>query len=65
MRLNPNLTAFYARSPVHQLIVSLMLVLFVGALLFYLLILAGSLMFNTDPGVIEGRKVNPDTDNLR
>jgi uncharacterized protein len=53
MRLNPNLAAFYARSPVHQLIVSLLLVLFVGALLFYIFILAGSLIFNTDPGVLE------------
>jgi hypothetical protein len=53
MRLNPNLAAFNARSPVHQLVVSLLLVLVIGALLFYILILAGSLIFNTDPGVLE------------
>ena len=53
MRLNPNLAAFYARSPVHQLIVALLIILVIGALIFYLLILAGSLIFQTDPGVLE------------
>ena len=52
MTLNPNLAAFYVRSPVYQLIVSLLVVLVVGALLFYLFILAGSLIFNADPGVL-------------
>ncbi len=52
MRLNPNLAAFNARSPVHQLIVSLLIVLVIGSLLFYIFILAGSLIFNADPGVL-------------
>ena len=52
MKLNPNLAAFNARSPVHQLIVSLLIVLVIGSLLFYIFILAGSLIFNADPGVL-------------
>jgi len=52
MRLNPNLAAFKPGSPVLQLIVSLVIVFVIGAPLFYLLILAGSFIFNSDPGVL-------------
>jgi membrane protease YdiL (CAAX protease family) len=52
MTVNPNLAALNAKSPVHQLIVSLLIVIVIGALLFYLLILAGSLIFKADPWVL-------------
>ena len=52
MRLNPNLAAFKPGSPVLQLIVSLVIVFVIGAPLFYLLILAGSFIFNSDPGLL-------------
>jgi uncharacterized protein len=53
MAINPNLVAFNARSAVHQLFVSLLLVAVIGTILFLLFILAGSLIFDIDPGVHE------------
>jgi uncharacterized protein len=57
MRINPNFPVFNASTPVRQLVASLLLVLVIGSILFSLFILAGSLLFNTDPGVLQSPSI--------
>lgn len=46
MTIIPNLPFYNAKSPVHQLVVSLFVVLVIGTILFILFILPGTLIFN-------------------
>jgi membrane protease YdiL (CAAX protease family) len=52
MTIIPKLPVFKVKSPVYQLFVSLFAVLVIGTLLFMLLILEGSRIFDTDPGIL-------------
>ena len=53
MTINPNIPAFNARSPLHQLVVSLFVVLLIGAVMFFLFTLLGRWIFAAVPGSVE------------
>lgn len=59
MAINPNFTSFQNRSPLYQLFVSLLVIMVIGTTLFSLFILAGSRIFNVDPGLLTGTGLQP------
>ncbi len=57
MRINPNLSGFYNRSPSGRLIVSMLIILAGGTMMLSLFLLAGNLIFNGSAGLA----ARPDT----
>jgi membrane protease YdiL (CAAX protease family) len=57
MTFNPNFTSFHDRSPLYQLFVSLLIIIVIGAVLFIVFILAGTRIFNLEPGLLSGLPV--------